>query len=214
MNDTTIYLIRHGSTENNENKIFQGHLDVSSTRLTKKGIEQVNEYFEIFKNIKFDSIFCSDLGRSKETAERLAEKFGQTFTESKLLRGKCLGRFEGLPVSEYRRINKKSLEDFKTMSEEMQWNFKVEPGVESNAEVLNRLLSFLNSMIDQFSGKTILIVTHGGTIRNLLFHLGWAKQHELKAGSVNNVSYVKITHNGQNFVLNEVFGVTRGLEIS
>jgi broad specificity phosphatase PhoE len=214
MNDTTIYLIRHGSTENNENKIFQGHLDVSSTRLTKKGIEQVNEYFEIFKNIKFDSIFCSDLGRSKETAERLAEKFGQTFTESKLLRGKCLGKFEGLPVSEYRRINKKSLEDFKTMSEEMQWNFKVEPGVESNAEVLERLLSFLNGVIAQFSGKTILIVTHGGTIRNLLFHLGWAKQHELKAGSVNNVSYVKITHNGQNFVLNEVFGVTKGLEIS
>lgn len=214
MNDTTIYLIRHGSTENNENKIFQGHLDVSSTRLTKKGIEQVNEYFEIFKNIKFDSIFCSDLGRSKETAERLAEKFGQTFTESKLLRGKCLGRFEGQPVSEYRRINKKPLEDFKTMTEEMQWNFKVEPGVESNAEVLERLLSFLNGVIAQFSGKTILIVTHGGTIRNLLFHLGWAKQHELKAGSVNNVSYVKITHNGQNFVLNEVFGVTRGLEIS
>ena len=62
---TTLYLTRHGETEENAKRILQGLLQ---TKLTKKGIEQAFMLKEKLKNIHFDAILCSDLIRAIDTA--------------------------------------------------------------------------------------------------------------------------------------------------
>ena len=211
---TTLYLIRHGETENNEKKIFQGHSDAPATHLTAKGKKQVEKYAKQFEKIKFGAIFSSDLTRSRQTAEIIARERHLPVTTSPLLRGKCMGRYEGISVMEYRTKNKKLREQLKTLSETEQLKHKMAEDMESNEEVLHRLLKFLHEATTAHAGKNILVVTHGGAIRNLLFYLNWAKQQELKAGSVDNGGYIKITSDGTGFSLEKVLGVNKNPEIS
>lgn len=201
---TTIYLIRHGSTEHNEKQIFQGHSDVSGNRLSETGRATVLNYLKPFEGVSFDMIFSSDLSRARETAEIYAEKYNLEVDVSPLLRGKKLGQFEGMKVSEYRRKNKVLLELFKTLPEILQWKHKVTDDVESNEEVLNRLMLFMREVVQEHKGRNILIVTHGGAIRNILFFFGWARQHELLAGSIENGGYIKLIHDDDGLKLADV----------
>ena len=210
----TISFIRHGTTEHNERKIFQGHSDGPDNALSEKGKRQIEEYSERFDAVPIDAIFSSDLTRSRQTAEVIAKHHNLTVNTNPLLRGKRMGHFEGVSVKEYLEKNGEALKKFQTLPENEQWKHKIDIDMESNEEVLNRLMVFLKKIHRNFSGDNILIVTHGGTIRNLLFHLGWAKQHELKTGSVDNGGFITVTFDGNNFQLKEIVGVTKNFVIS
>lgn len=201
---TTIYIIRHGSTEHNEKQIFQGHSDVSGNYLSDAGRAEVLNYLKPFEGVNIDVIFSSDLSRARQTAEIFAASLKKDIDVSPLLRGKKMGQFEGVKVSEYREKNKTALERFKTLPEIMQWRHRVAEDVESNEEVLNRLMLFLRETVHEHKGRNILIVTHGGAIRNLLFFFGWAKQHELLAGSIENGGYIKLIHDDEGLKLADV----------
>lgn len=56
-----IYFVRHGETDENRTKIFQGQLD---TLLNKDGIEQARRVAEALRHISFDLAFTSDLSRA------------------------------------------------------------------------------------------------------------------------------------------------------
>ena len=64
----TFYLVRHGNTEYNRKGIMQGQID---TALTDEGIKNakiVSEKLKKMKDVKFDYVFSSDLGRAFITA--------------------------------------------------------------------------------------------------------------------------------------------------
>lgn len=211
---TTIYLLRHAPTEHNEKKIFQGHSDRKENYLTESGKKEAEIYAEQFTDVQFDALFSSDLARSKETAEIIAKKHNLHVETTPLLRGKRMGRYEGVSVADYREKNKVALEKLRLMPAELQWKYKDTEGMESNEEVLWRLLTFLEQLIIKYSGKKILIITHGGAMRNLLFHIGWAKQQELRAGSVKNGAIIKIKYDGAHLLLEDVVGFTKETQIS
>ncbi|MDO4680860.1 MAG: histidine phosphatase family protein [Aerococcus sp.] len=62
---TTIYLIRHGQTENNRDKIVQGWFD---SKLTEKGIEVAKRDGQALADVPFDAAYASDLSRAYDTA--------------------------------------------------------------------------------------------------------------------------------------------------
>ena len=66
-----VYLARHGQTEENISRIFQGHLP---GRLTEEGKRQAVELGEKLKDIELDAIVSSDLQRVADTV-RLAMDF-------------------------------------------------------------------------------------------------------------------------------------------
>jgi len=70
---TNIYLVRHGSTEWNEKRIWQGVVD---TELSSRGIEEVEKVSEFFKNKSIDAIFSSPMKRARQTANIIASKIG------------------------------------------------------------------------------------------------------------------------------------------
>lgn len=67
---TTLYLVRHGETEDNVNQIMQGQ---TQGRLTSNGIVQAQEVRDQLASEPFAAIIASDLKRSVDTAMIIAE---------------------------------------------------------------------------------------------------------------------------------------------
>jgi broad specificity phosphatase PhoE len=65
---TNVYIVRHGETEDNKQKIIQGHLD---TILNSEGKRQADLVAKALKDIPFDVCYSSDLQRATGTAERI-----------------------------------------------------------------------------------------------------------------------------------------------
>jgi len=69
------YLVRHGQTDWNNEKRFQGHRDIP---MNDAGVKQINELADkiAHKGIVFDRIIVSPLDRARKTAGIIAEKTG------------------------------------------------------------------------------------------------------------------------------------------
>lgn len=180
-----IYIVRHGQTDWNTQKLTQGHTNIP---LNKTDKIQASDLAKNLQNINFDKIFSSDLLRAKQTAEIIALEKKITLETTKLLRERRYGHFEGKPG--------KNLRDFDIMmaalSKEKRFKFKPYPDVESNEEIVGRMIRFLREVSVLYIGKTILVVTYGGIMRALLNHLGMDLPHN----SIGNGAYVEILSDG------------------
>ncbi len=149
-----IYFVRHGKTDWNELDIIIGHKDVM---LNNNGIEEINDLSNILSSFNIDRIISSDLARAKQTAEIISKKINTDIIYDSRLRGYDYGLLEG-----HHRYNIKSC----------TWNvFRKYPEIfnaESNEDFYNRIKNFFEQL--DFSKDTI-IVTHGGSIRMILYYL-------------------------------------------
>jgi len=202
-NYCTFYIIRHGETEWNTKRIIQGQKD---SPLTENGIKQAEESAKIFKNIQFDAIYSSDLLRAKRTAEIIALEKKMAVSTSKLLRERLLGRFQGIKYTKFKKELKEQFEKRNQLAKQERFNFKLTKGIETDHQVVSRLITFLRESAVVHSGKKVLVVSHGGTIRVLLIHLGWADYQELPSGSVKNTGYIILDSDGTDFFVKKVVG--------
>lgn len=65
---TRVYIVRHAETEENKQKIIQGHLD---TILNSEGERQADLVAKALKDIPFDVAYSSNLKRATDTAKRI-----------------------------------------------------------------------------------------------------------------------------------------------
>ena len=65
---TRVYIVRHAETEENKQKIIQGHLD---TNLNSEGERQADLVAKVLKDIPFDVAYSSNLKRAMDTAKRI-----------------------------------------------------------------------------------------------------------------------------------------------
>jgi hypothetical protein len=68
VSQTRVYIVRHGETEENKQKIIQGHLD---TILNSEGERQADLVAKALKDISFDVAYSSNLKRATDTAKRI-----------------------------------------------------------------------------------------------------------------------------------------------
>lgn len=68
-----LYLIRHGETDYNKNRVFQGHAEIP---LNDTGIEQATRLGLRLRELPLDQIYSSDLRRAAMTASILASHTG------------------------------------------------------------------------------------------------------------------------------------------
>ena len=87
-----IYVLRHGQTSWNVDKIIQGKQD---TELNEVGIRQAYEAKEKFNKLNIDLIMCSPLKRTKKTAEIINQDKNLDIIYKKELIERDLGEFEG-----------------------------------------------------------------------------------------------------------------------
>jgi phosphoserine phosphatase len=159
-NKTIIYLTRHGQTEWNIQKRYQGSGD---SPLTELGIKQAQILSEYLANTHFDIILSSPAGRAKHTAEIIKGKRNQEVLINNAFAEINLGPWEG---KYYYDVELEQTEQYQAF-----WNspdlYKPAYG-ESFIEVGQRTFSALKELVRLYKGKTILIVSHAVAIKSLL----------------------------------------------
>ena len=159
-----IYLIRHGESTANKDKIYQGWSDV---HLSKLGLEQANKLAVFFdrNNIKFNTVYSSSLIRAVETAQPLLSCAANSkLVQKKNLRSINVGRWSGVPIDSVKKEHADEYSIWKNKPKEFQF-----PGGESIFDVLIRAKCSLHAILDQeySNDSKIAIVTHMITIKVL-----------------------------------------------
>lgn len=157
-----IILARHGQTNWNIEKRWQGNQDI---RLNDRGIKQAQMLCKRVEDFQIDRIYTSPLLRAKKTAEIVNTKLNIELIIDNDLREISFGDWEGHTLYE---LEEKFPEDFK------KWdaieNANVGFGVESYGHLQNRAYETLRK-ISCIKAETILIITHGTWIRALICKL-------------------------------------------
>lgn len=161
-----LYLIRHGETDLNKQRILQGQSDFE---LNDYGRELAEKTREGLADVPFDIVFTSPLKRAKETAEIIVRgrEPRPLFVEDKRIQEISFGEFEGLCCGkEHYNIPDKDFNNFFKAPEK----YKVPQGGESFEEVIQRTGVFLKELIgkEEYADKTVLISTHGCALKALL----------------------------------------------
>lgn len=177
LNNKYIFL-RHGQTIHQTKKrniIYGWPDDNPPCGLTKFGEKQIKKAAKKLKNEKIDLIFSSDAKRTKQTAAIVAKKMGLKINYDKRLRDINWGIYQG-----------KSKFDALAYYKNIQSRFKkAPPKGESWNDCLKRITSFFKEIESKYSGKTILIVSHGDPL--------WLLEGLLKGTSQNKLLLQKIS---------------------
>ncbi|MBX6350474.1 MAG: alpha-ribazole phosphatase [Clostridia bacterium] len=163
---TFLYLVRHGETAWNREGRYQGHMDVP---LAPEGLREAERLAQRLSSVPFDAIFSSDLSRCLATAEAIAalqkDARRDGVAVDRRLREMAYGRWEGLTLAEVRERYPDELAAYQRDAV----GTRLEGG-ESFADVMARVRKFIGERIELRSGR-LLVVTHGGTLKAVLFHL-------------------------------------------
>lgn len=192
-----VYLIRHGETDSNTQKRFQGRIDIP---LNPNGMSQVGCLTEFMKEKKLDAIYCSSMLRARMTAAPLAMSHNMGYKPLELLQEVSFGDWEGLSFDEISTRWPKEMQTFFTNPGE--W---VPPNGETFPEVAERCQKAFDMIFaEQGHDKNIAIVSHGGIIRvQLCLLLGMPLNNLWRLG-VHNVSVSSLTDWQGNMVVETV----------
>ena len=160
MKPVKIYLTRHGQTQFNLQERMQGHIDAE---LNDEGIKQAKALAERIKNDSIDHIFSSPLVRAHKTALLINEHHNIPLTLDDRLKEMGFGTWEGQVIQEIKDTYKKEAHAFWKAPE----TYEPIDG-ESFENVQSRISLFLEELVKEHSGETVLIVCHGMLIRNML----------------------------------------------
>lgn len=156
-----LYIVRHGETEWNVIKRFQGQLN---TPLTEKGMEKLRKTGKKLKNILFDQVYTSELERTVNSAEIILNE-NNGYKNNKLelqklaeLNEVYFGVWQGLT---YEEVFLKYPEEGNNYFYNVK-NYKAENvEAEKLEDALERFLKGINKILDSHESGNILVVTHG-----------------------------------------------------
>ncbi|MFD7499754.1 histidine phosphatase family protein [Streptomyces sp. NPDC059850] len=174
-----IVLWRHGQTAWNIERRFQGSLDIE---LTDTGVAQAHRAARLLAGLRPDAIVASDLKRVVATAAELATVTGLTVDHYAGLRETYAGEWQGLTHEEI-------IERFG--DQYAAWK-RGEPvrrgGGELESEVADRAAPVVLEAAEKLpDGGTLVVVSHGGTIRTTIGRLLGLEPHTWEAlGGLSN----------------------------
>lgn len=201
----TFYFMRHAETYLNRLERVQGW---ANAPLTEAGIEDCHRSGRGLADVTFDAVYTSDLQRTVDTAKIILSENhhadGLEIIQMEEFREVHFGYYEGLDANELWRdvidhmrtvhgIQEgyeseiplfmnivKTLDPYKYAENYLEFWTRVESG----------LLDLLNQHAD--SNQTILVVSHGLTIQNLLHGLiaDFDERERLRNASVCKVQYI------------------------
>ena len=158
-----LILVRHALTVDNQKSRLSGHIDSS---ISEEGKEQIDKITNYLKDFDIDKIYTTTSSRTKDTVKKLSELKSIEIIEKESLKEISFGDFEGLTFDE---IKDKYPKEFQDMIEK-GYEYKY-PNGETLIDSYNRVCIELDNIISNNDDRTILICSHGGTIRNIITYL-------------------------------------------
>lgn len=178
LNGINIDLLRHGEDEQDK---LGGWSD---NHLTPNGIMQVDE-ISVHLNKDYDIIISSDIVRTRETAEIIASKLSKEIIFNEKLREINNGDLKNLTKEEFNNMYPGLY--FSALSMNQAY-----PNGESPNDFYVRIKDALLEILNKYTGKKLLIITHGGVITIIQCLLnGWKYSNLLKI-TVPHASLVKL----------------------
>lgn len=206
MSITKLCLIRHGETAWNAERRLQGHTDIP---LNQRGVLQAQRMAMALKNsqISFDALYTSDLKRAVDTASAVVHSLGITAITEDILRERNFGGLQGISIDEA-PLTKPDIWQAhlaRDLDHELE-------GGESILQFATRVEQALQMIHERHAGKTVLVVSHGGTL-DMMYRI--ASKQSLSSeriASVPNASLNWIAHSHDQGWAVERWADTRHLE--
>lgn len=152
---TLLYLVRHGETDWNRARRIQGSTNIA---LNDHGREQAVSTGKLLARRSWDAIYASPLSRAFETASIISAEvgLGEPIVVDTIVE-RNYGAAEGLTGDEMDRMFPAGAEV---------------PGRESRDDVATRALAALHALAATHPGGALIVVSHGGLIRTVLYAIG------------------------------------------
>lgn len=138
---TTLYLARHGETEENVAQILQGHLP---GHLTERGRNQAVQLRNtlVQSGVSFDALLTSDLQRTIDTTQIVNEAFHLQPMLCPLLRERDWGSLTGHTIAEAHQVS-------------------LPADAETVEQLFERARQFLEYVSQTFPNQHVLCIGHG-----------------------------------------------------
>ncbi len=161
---TTVFgLLRHGQTVWNKEKRIQGS---GNSALTREGIGSCRNWGHLLSGspTSWQRIIVSPLQRARDTAVLVNETLQIPIEHDDGIREQHWGDWEGLTLEQIKADSPVKLQELMKLG----WDFRP-PGGESRRELLQRVLASLKKHSDRRPGENLLIISHLGVIKSLLY---------------------------------------------
>lgn len=158
-----LFIIRHGQSQSNANEAYIRKPADFNSQLTSRGENQAELLAEWMKNNikRVDILYSSSLKRAQQTAKPIAEAYDVLPIQDHRLREGGYTFSDGSPIPD----------DLLPMNKRLDWHMNpyepLDPSVErceSYANVKERVANFLDEIVENFLGKTVVAVTHAWTL--------------------------------------------------
>ena len=179
---TTVFVVRHGATDWNLEKRAQGQADIE---LNEEGRTQALKTAKELAEEPITAVYSSDLKRAVHTAHPIAEPRGLEIVADARFREIDQGDWEGLTTDEIR-------DRWPTL-----WgphrHYSARPGGESPQQVRARALAGLKDAVAANPDGTIVLVSHGGTIRWIVAEaFGYDDKRSARLRGIGNGAVVRM----------------------
>ncbi len=153
---TELILIRHGETDWNRELRFQGQIDVP---LNAVGFEQARRVAERLAGEAVHELACSDLLRTRQTAEAPALQLALVPIADPGLREQGFGVVDGLRVDEIMQRFPQAWARWTQFDADYAFD-----GGESTRTFHTRVMAALRRLARERLGQRLVVVTHGGVL--------------------------------------------------
>ena len=155
-----LYLARHGQTDWNIARRYQGHSD---TQLNQVGIRQAKQTAARLSTETIHAIYSSDLSRAADTARTIADSHQLEVRVDARWRELSFGDWEGMT---YQEMSAHSPELFDAWVKD-PLNIST-PNGETLAQLAERVKLVFDEIKHAHQDQTILVVSHRGALQTLL----------------------------------------------
>ncbi|CAN6478580.1 unnamed protein product [Victoria cruziana] len=179
-NVTEIVAVRHGETTWNSDGRIQGHLDSELNEFGRRQAVALSE--RLSKDPMIAAIYSSDLKRAAETANLISQKCesAEVILDAGL-KERHLGDLQGLVFRDASKVAPEAYEIFVSSRTDLE----IPGGGESLDQFHDRCISSLERIASKHLGQRIVVVTHGGVIREFFNR---AAPRGSRRGRIHNAS--------------------------
>lgn len=165
MKTKNLFLIRHGETDWNRSKRFQGRTDIP---LNEEGRSQALGLCPLMIELKIDLVVSSSLSRAHETALIAIQDIKLPIQKDDRLQETNIGDAEGLTLEEItEKFGPGYIERWRSY-EERDLDFKY-PNGESKRQMMVRIRDAVLDIAQNNSNQNIAVFAHGMVMRALTF---------------------------------------------
>jgi probable phosphoglycerate mutase len=158
-----LILVRHGETDWNKQRRYQGQLDVP---LNSTGLWQAKQAARALSGEPVQRIISSDLARAYVTAEQIAAACGAPIGKDQRWRELNYGDWQGLAFAAIKAGDPQAYARWKADPVR-----NPPPGGETVDEAARRVRAAWKTIVQTGDAQTVVLVAHGGSLRVLLQQL-------------------------------------------